>query len=344
MAHGATHDAAQHITPALVRRQHAVGDQEARRAQVVRDDAMACEVLAVGGHPDDVDRGGDQRAEQVDVVDVLDALQDPRDALQPHAGVDRRPRQVDALAARQLLVLHEDEVPELEEPVAILVRTARRAAGDVLALIDEDLRARPARPGVAHLPEIGAGRDADDPLVREAGDLLPQVESVIVIDVDGHEELVLVQPELLGDQLPGELDRLFLEIVAEGEVAEHLEEGVMPGGIADIVEIVVLAAGAHALLRGRRTRKRRLRSTGEIVLELDHAGVGEHQRRVVARHERARRHQRMAVLLEIAQKMGTDIVDAVHDRSGLGKGSLHRRNRGVLPPRRRPCPSIVTAA
>ena len=40
-----------------------------------------------------------------------------------------------------------------------------------------------------------------------------------------------------------------LEVIAEGEIAQHLEEGVVPGGVADIVEIVVLAAGAHAFLR-----------------------------------------------------------------------------------------------
>ena len=58
------------------------------------------------------------------------------------------------------------------------------------------------------------------------------------------------QAELLGDQRPGQLDRLvLLEIVAEGEIAEHLEEGVVARGVADIVEVVVLAAGAHALLR-----------------------------------------------------------------------------------------------
>jgi hypothetical protein len=48
------------------------------------------------------------------------------------------------------------------------------------------------------------------------------------------------------------LDGDILEIVAEGKIAEHLEEGVMPRGIADIVEVVVLAARAHALLRGHR--------------------------------------------------------------------------------------------
>ena len=59
------------------------------------------------------------------------------------------------------------------------------------------------------------------------------------------------EAEVLGQQLPGELDRAFLEVVAEREVAEHLEEGVVARGVADVVEVVVLAAGADAFLRGR---------------------------------------------------------------------------------------------
>ena len=45
------------------------------------------------------------------------------------------------------------------------------------------------------------------------------------------------------------LDRALLEVVAEGEIAEHLEEGVMARGVADVIEVVVLAAGADAFLR-----------------------------------------------------------------------------------------------
>ena len=41
MPHGAPHDAAKHVAPALVRRQHAVGDEEGRGAQMVGDDAVA---------------------------------------------------------------------------------------------------------------------------------------------------------------------------------------------------------------------------------------------------------------------------------------------------------------
>ena len=88
-------------------------------------------------------------------------------------------------------------------------------------------------------------------LVRQAGDLLPQLERLVVVDIDGDQQAVDRQPEFLGDQVPGELDRALLEIVAEREVAEHLEEGVVARRVADIVEVVVLAAGAHAFLRGR---------------------------------------------------------------------------------------------
>ena len=127
---------------------------------------------------------------------------------------------------------------------------AGRAAGNLVAVIVEDFRAGPAGAGIAHRPEIVGARDPDDAALGQPRDLLPQIEGCIVVDIDGRGQLVLRQPEFLGDQIPGELDRAILEIIAEREIAEHLEEGVMARGIADIVEVVVLAAGAHAFLRG----------------------------------------------------------------------------------------------
>ena len=98
--------------------------------------------------------------EEIDGVIVVRALHHRGDALEAHAGVDRGPRQVDALAAGQLLVLHKDEVPDLDETVALGVRRARRPAGDFVAVVVEDFRARTARPGVAHRPEIVGAGDA----------------------------------------------------------------------------------------------------------------------------------------------------------------------------------------
>jgi hypothetical protein len=104
----------------------------------------------------------------------------------------------------------------------------------------------------------------------------------------------------------------FLEVVAEREVAQHLEEGVVPGGVADVLQVVVLAAGAHAFLRGDGPPVGARLGAGEHVLELHHAGVGEQQRRVVAGYQRARRHDLVAVLAEELEEGRANVVDAVH--------------------------------
>ena len=49
-------------------------------------------------------------------------------------------------------------------------------------------------------------------------------------------------------QFPAPLDSFFLEIVAEGPVAEHLEESVVVGVEADVLQVVVLAARPDAFL------------------------------------------------------------------------------------------------
>src|SRR5690606_10122650 len=88
--------------------------------------------------------------------------------------------------------------------------------------------------------------------------------------------------------------------------------------ITDIVEVIVLAAGAHALLSRRSAAVGALFEAGEDVLELHHAGIGEHQRRVVARHERTGGHHLMSVLLEIVEKGRPDLAYAAH-RNALEK-------------------------
>ena len=49
-------------------------------------------------------------------------------------------------------------------------------------------------------------------------------------------------------QFPGPGDCLFFEIIAEGPVSQHLEKGVVVGIESDILQVVVLASGADALL------------------------------------------------------------------------------------------------
>src|ERR1051326_3278790 len=106
--------------------------------------------------------------------------------------------------------------------------------------------------------------------------------------------------ELLRDELPRERDRLALEVVAEGEVAEHLEEGVVPRGVPHLFEVVVLAAGAHALLcRGRAAAEAGILETEKDFRE-QHGGI-------VGGHERGARPDLMSGAAKIVEKSQSDL-------------------------------------
>src|SRR5262249_44104988 len=100
-----------------------------------------------------------------------------------------------------------------------------------------------------------------------------------------------------------------------------------------IVEIVVLAAGAHAFLRGDRARIGALLEAGEDVLELHHPGIGEHERGVVDGHERRRRHHLVAVAGEIVEEARPDLVDAAHSRISVNRICAALPLRGIRSPR-----------
>ena len=93
------------------------------------------------------------------------------------------------------------------------------------------------------------------------------------------------------------LDGALLEVVAEGEVAHHLEEGQVALRRADDVDV----EGPEALLHRDRARVGRRLLLGEVRLEGHHAGDREEQARVVG--DQARRgHDRVAVVGEVIQE------------------------------------------
>ena len=165
---------------------------------------------------------------------------------------------------------------------------------------------------------------------------------LVVGVIDGDRQPLRREPPLLRHELPGKLDRTLLEIVAEAEVSEHLEERVMPGRIADVVEIVMLAARADALLARRGGRIRPRFEPGEYVLERHHAGVDEHQRRIVVRHQRGRSDARVPLALEIVEERAANVVGRSHGRRLGGSVTVLKR----VPPPTRPhtLPRIVVRA
>ena len=354
VADAAARDAAQHVAAALVARDHAVGDGEGAGADVVGNDLQRrrgrVDLGATGGGLHGGLRGVEQEGEEVDLVVAVHVLQHRGQPLQAHAGVHAGLGQLVHHTVFGAVELHEDVVPDLDVAVAVFVGAARRAAGDIRPVVVEDLGAGAAGAGVAHHPEVVAHvattlvvADAHDALGRHADDLVPDLVGLVVLGVHGHPELVLGQLEVLGEQLPRVGNGVVLEVVAEAEVAQHLEEGVVARGVAHVLQVVVLAAGADALLAGGGAAVGPLVEAQEHVLELVHAGVGEQQRRVVARHHRRAGHDGVALALEVVQEGGADL-GGFHGGPGRKwtvegrRGVVSRRPRHRRAARRRPGP------
>jgi hypothetical protein len=126
--------------------------------------------------------------------------------------------------------------------------------------------------------------------------------------VNGVDQPVGLDGVGLGQELVGEGDGVGLEVVAEREVSQHLEERLVARGAAHVLQVIVLAPGAHALLRAGGAREGRLGLAGEEVLELVHPGVGEQQRRIVERDQRRAGRLLMAALGEVVEE-GAPSVD-----------------------------------
>ena len=93
--------------------------------------------------------------------------------------------------------------------------------------------------------------------------------------MDRNPELLRRQAKALRQQRPGKANGVLLEVIAEGEIPQHFEEGMVPRRVAHVLEIVVLSPGPHAALAGNGAVIAPLFPPREHVLELHHARVGE---------------------------------------------------------------------
>ncbi|MNC97211.1 hypothetical protein D3C83_148000 [compost metagenome] len=82
----------------------------------------------------------------------------------------------------------------------------------------------------------------------------------------------------------------------------------MARGIADVLEVVVLAPRAQRALRRGGALVGALVLAEEHVLELHHAGVHEQQRRIVRRHQGARRDDGVPLGTEVLEEAGADFA------------------------------------
>ena len=134
----------------------------------------------------------------------------------------------------------------------------------------------------AVLPEVILLTETDDALCGNAYLVVPDVESLVVVEIDGHPQLVLGQLKHLGAEFPCPRNSFVLEIVAEGEVSEHLEICTVTCGNTDPLDI----RSTDALLTGRHAVTRRLDLSRKVFFERGHARIDEQYGLVVDRYER----------------------------------------------------------
>jgi len=165
VAHGTAKDAPQHVAAPLVGRERAVRDRKRERADVVGDHAvrrvshthiLVAELARVRRRARVALEVCEERSEDVSVVVGQAVLQHRNEPLKAHARVDVARGQPAQLAGRLAVELHEDEVPDLEHVRVVLV-DKRRGVTPAADAVVVQLRARPTRARVAHLPKVVLG-------------------------------------------------------------------------------------------------------------------------------------------------------------------------------------------
>ena len=159
------------------------------------------------------------------------------------------------------------------------------------------------------LPEVVLLAEAEDPVLRNADLVPPDGKGLVVALVHGGIQPVGLQPHPLrgGQELPAPRDGLVLEVIAKGEVAQHLEIGAVAGGLAHIVDVT----GTDALLTGADAAAGRLLLALEPGLHGGHAGVDQKDRFVVLGHQRKAGQTQVAFRLKELQEHFPQLVQAV---------------------------------
>ena len=300
---GAPDQPAQDVAAPFVGRGDAVGDEERGRSGVLGDDPHrnVLRLVRAVRRPGQGLEPPHERPEEIGLERVGHALQHLRGTFEPGAGIDVPLRQRHERAVLPVVVRLEDEVPDLEVPPAVLARVALVRPGPLLrAAVHEDLTAWATEPRGTRGPEV---RVVPFRQVAEPEDLLrwqqakllgPDVEGLVVVEVDRRDERPRIDLEPRREELPAPGDGLLLPVVADAEVAQHLEERVVVRVGADDVEV----GGAEALLHRDEAFGGRLLRAEEVRHDGLHPRAGEEDARVVLQDQRRAGQPVMPLLFE----------------------------------------------
>src|SRR5947209_11783337 len=216
MPNGAAQDTTEDVASPLVARQNTISGEEDKRPRVVGEDAQgdvglfALAIACLSQCREMINDG----AEQVGIEDRFLALHHHREALQTHAGVNIFLGQRCTGTIKVMVILHEDEVPDLQEALTITTRLAISLPTTVLyTTIIINLRVRSTRTrGPRRSPPVIF--QAYNRLIWITGHLGPIDRCFIVIGMYRGIQTIRRQPDPLCQKLPGKGNRLMLKVIA----------------------------------------------------------------------------------------------------------------------------------
>ena len=113
----------------------------------------------------------------------------------------------------------------------------------------------------------------------------PDIHRLFIGVIDRDQQLVAINTEFFGDQIPSKRNSVFFKVIPKAKIAEHFKKGMVTRGIAHIIKVIMFATGAHAFLAGGRTAIIAVFKSGKNIFELDHTGGRKHQGRIITWHE-----------------------------------------------------------
>src|SRR5579883_1942567 len=334
VANGAPNQETQDESPIGIRRIDPVVDQERGGTHVVGDDILA-DALLVLRKRCLADRWlrGDQIGKEIGIVHGRNAVADGEHALQPRPGVDRFARKFFQFAVRRAVVLLKDDIPDLDVTASQIGTGIVRPARVFGSGIVKDLGARTAGTGRTHRPEI-VFVEPGDPRGVQTDWARPNSRRFVVVDVHGHVEAARIQVKHLGHELPRPRDCLALVIVAEAEVAQHFEEGAVPAGPSDALDIALGAGDAQTALHRYGARRGRRLLAEKDRDELLHTGDCKQRGRHLVRDQR-RRWKQLVLLTDEEVYPRLPQFLTLHAPLVYRRRRAASRGRAAIPPGRR---------
>ena len=211
------------------------------------------------------------------------------------------------MTVRLTLVLHEDDVPYLNDLRVILVDELTTGLGSLLlraAAVEVYLRTWTTRSRVAHLPEVVMLVAIDDMvcwdvLEPKRRSLIVALEILALVTLEDRDiEVSRIELQDIDEIFPCHINGTLLKIVTERPVAQHLKHRMVVRVVSHLLKVVVLAADAETLLSIRTSARLRVASTQDYVLPLVHASVGKHESRVVLDDHRCAWHNSVPLALK----------------------------------------------